>query len=214
MKYADKFNCFLFDWDGCLADTLGLWLESYREVFLEYGLKVTDEQIVAQFGTLGAGPKQLGISVGDECFGKVQSLVVTKLPKVKLNPNALETLKTLKLAGKKIAILTSSTRASILPAVEYYQITSLIDLVLGKEDIVKHKPDPEIVHRSLDYLKCAKEETVIIGDSSKDILCGRAAGISTMIYYPEVNHKYYTEADLKNLKPDLFITDFQELLVC
>jgi len=36
----------LFDFDGTLADTLGMYIKAYRKTLEHYGFKFTDEEIV------------------------------------------------------------------------------------------------------------------------------------------------------------------------
>lgn len=207
-----KKKYFLFDWDGCLAKTLDLWLEAYRRQFKAHGFPVTDEQIISQFGTLGRGPEKLGVADGDEFFAKVQADVARKVPSVLLYPEVLKTLKTLQSQRKRLAIHTSSTKASVTPALKKYRLMDIVEVFLAKEDVTKAKPDPEVILKELDILKGKPYKAVVIGDGDKDVLAGKNAGVTTVLYYPKENRKFYKEEDLRKLKPDYFITDFSELL--
>ena len=56
-----------------------------------------------------------------------------------------------------------------------------------------------------------KDQAVIIGDSDKDILAGKAASIDTVLVLHPENQVYYSFAELKKSKPDIIIKSFAEL---
>ncbi|MEK7127656.1 MAG: HAD hydrolase-like protein [Patescibacteria group bacterium] len=201
---------YLFDWDGCLADTLSIWLAGYYKVFNEFGLHPSDLEIAKIFGDW-KGPEKLGISDTQGFITKLLTEVQPKLSDVKLNPNAKEVLTELKKRNKKIAVLTSSKKEDVYPRLEKYNLLSLIDCFLAMEDVIKHKPDPEVINKATEILKADKNGAIIIGDGDKDIVCGQNAGITTVLYYPLTNSKFYKEEDLKKLNADYLIRDFLEL---
>lgn len=205
-------SIYLFDWDGCLADTLSVWLAGYRKIFNEFGLFPTDTEIAKIFGDW-KGPEKLGFKDDVQVFiNKLLAEVQPHLSEVKLNSNAKNVLETLKNNGKKIAVLTSSKKQDVYPRLEKYMLLPLIDCFLAMEDVEKYKPDPEIINKAIKILNGTKEETIIIGDGDKDVVCGQNAGVQTVIYFPEINSKFYTEEYLRSLNPDYFIRDFMELI--
>jgi beta-phosphoglucomutase-like phosphatase (HAD superfamily) len=42
----------LFDYDGCLTDTISVWVATIKQVSAEFGLVLNDEQIAEQCGEL------------------------------------------------------------------------------------------------------------------------------------------------------------------
>ena len=55
------YNYILFDWDGCLAKTLDIWLEAYKQIFSEYGIYPEDNFITQQIFGDWNGPSKVGI---------------------------------------------------------------------------------------------------------------------------------------------------------
>jgi pyrophosphatase PpaX len=51
---------------------------------------------------------------------------------------------------------------------------------IGVDDVQKSKPDPEMVLKSIEKLGMFPYQTVMIGDSTYDILAGKAAGAMTI----------------------------------
>lgn len=213
MNNKKSYQLILLDWDGCLADTLSIWLAAYQKFFFKYGLTVSDKDIVNfAFGTLGQGPKKMGIENGDEFFAKVQREVANNLSLVRIHNNVNSTLQKLFASGKKLAILTSSTRESITPVIKKLGWDKIISLTLGREDVTKSKPDPEIVNKALAFYSLPANSVIIVGDSEKDIITGKNSGIATVLYYPVENKIYYNQEKLLKLGPDYFIRDFTQLI--
>lgn len=210
-KYKD-YNTYLFDFDGCIANTLDLWLESYREVFAMYKLEVTDDQIVREiFGSWDA-PKYFGINDLDKFKNELVELVRNKYLNSELFPNIGNLLKTLKERGKKIGIVSSSDKQGILAKLTKEGLLDYFDLILGKDDVIEHKPSPEVIISALRTLNMSKYECVIVGDSRNDILAGQNAGIDTILFYPQTHKKFYNLGELQSLKPTFIIQGFEDLL--
>lgn len=205
------FNTILLDWDGCMADTLSIWMKSYKKLFAKRNIYPSEEKIVGKVFGNWDGPTMVG--VGDlEVFTKELLGDVTEgLKQVELHPHVFETVKKLHGAGEKMAIVTTSKNGIVYPALEKFGLVKYVKTIISAEDVVKHKPDPEIVYKAMDRLGNQKEQTIIVGDSEKDILAGKAAGISTVIFFPETNKRFYKEEYLRSLSPDFFITDFRRI---
>lgn len=182
-----------------------------KKIFKEYNLFPSTQEIVSIFGNW-EGPKLLGISNNDEFISKLLVEVNNLLPKVKLHDQVFETISEIKKNGGKIAIVTSSKRESVFPRIESNHLSKFIDIFLSKEDVTKYKPDPEMINKAIELLGGIKNETLIVGDSDKDIISGKNAGITTVIYFPTINHEFYKLSDLEALKADFLITNFGELL--
>lgn len=207
-----KYTCILLDWDGCLAQTLNIWLQAYQEVFARFKLHPSSEEIVSQVFGDWNGAKKLGVDDVNQFNQHLLNTVNQKLPLVELYPDVLSTLTKLKQLPVKLVIVTSSKRESVEPAIKKNGLNQLIDLVLTKEDVVEHKPNPEIIYTAMKKTRSQLESVLIIGDSNKDVLAGKNAGIDTAIFYPKENQAFYPKQTLLDLQPDYFITHFSQLL--
>ena len=68
------------------------------------------------------------------------------------------------------------------------------------------KPDPEILRRTIQVAGGALQRAVMVGDSGTDIATARAAGV------PIVAVDFgYSEAPIRDLRPDRLISHFSEL---
>ncbi len=208
-----NYKYILLDWDGCLADTLGVWLETTRAGLNKYGVYIPDSEIVSKvFGNWNAFKERVGEENYKKAVDELVLVVNERLSKVPLHLQVKETLIELKKRGKKLAIVSSSKRSTVLPSLEYHELNPYIDAVVCVDDVTRFKPDPESIYKALDCLQGNPEEAVIVGDSEKDILAGRNANVSTILYYPKINQSFYSLDTLKSLKPDFLITNFSQVL--
>lgn len=122
--------------------------------------------------------------------------------------NVKNTIDTFKNKGFYMAVASSKPKRILDKMVAYFDLKGF-NYVLGTEESnFKHKPDPEIVNYIMKELNCTKEETVIIGDSKSDIMCGKNAEIDTIA----VTYGYDKKENLENSNPTYIIDDFGKLL--
>jgi len=81
----------------------------------------------------------------------------------------------------KLAILSLNTRDTIIKSLKLAKIRNKIDLIIGREDVRKWKPNPEGLLKIQEYFKMKKEEMIYFGDLEKDILTGKNAGIEAYL---------------------------------
>lgn len=205
----DKYQYILFDWDGCLAKTLNIWLDSYKEVFNKHNIFPTDLEIVTCFGNWN-GPENFGISNGKDFVDEVKIIGLSKINKVELYPHAKSLLSLLR--NKKTALLSSSPKEAIRKALKYNNLSSYFDVILTAEDVTNHKPHPEMLETGIKLLGGNKKETIMIGDSEKDLGAANNAGISSMLYFPKDHGVFYNFSELKSFKPTFIISDFKEAI--
>lgn len=90
----------------------------------------------------------------------------------------IKLLKTLKLEGKKVAVVSNKfDKATKDLCVKYFP--KLVDIALGEDEAngIHKKPAPDMVFKAMRELKSAPEECTYIGDSDVDIDTANNAGI-------------------------------------
>ncbi len=211
-----SYKYILFDWDGCLAKTLDIWLWAYKKVIKDRGISlehISDFQIVNKsFGKWEDGLANLGAKDAKRAYEESIELVISKFAKVSLYSGAAEILKKFDKKAKEMALLTSSYRSWIQKPLDYHNIRKYFRAFITKDDMIKGKPDPEIIFKAINLLRGKKESTIIIGDSYHDVRAGHNAGIKTVIFYPKENEKFYTLKELQKERPDYFIRDLSDLI--
>lgn len=206
----DKYEYVLFDWDGCLAKTLQVWMDAYKKVFAEYGVNPTEHEIAHHFGDWEI-PKYFGIKNVEECINRVDLLADKKLKKVDLYEGAKELLGKLK-KTKQLALLSSSLKEVLNSAVKHNGLTDYFKVILAYEDVQNYKPHPEIIEKGLGLLKGSKDKAIMIGDSRKDLEAANNAGVDSILVYPESHKIFYNIDDLKKYKPTFIISNIGEAI--
>jgi len=98
-------------------------------------------------------------------------------PKVRTLPGVPAMLSELESRGVKTAVLSRACRAYVNKSLE--RIDYPFNAVLGREDVVRPKPDPEGILLLLVKLGCAPADCAVVGDHPFDILAGKKSGTAT-----------------------------------
>jgi HAD superfamily hydrolase (TIGR01509 family) len=205
------YKYFLFDWDGSLADTLPIWFEGFKKVFAKHGVTVTNEIIADEVLGDWEAPGRLGVKNSEKFFADLEAEVIEKLNQVKLNEGALELLTKIKAAGGKIAVVTASKKRWVKTALRENGLRDLVDVFLGKEDVTYVKPDPEALFKALELMNGKAEESIMVGDSGKDVMAGRRVPMNTAIYFPERYSEFYSKETQINFGAKYMIGSFKDL---
>ncbi len=122
-----------------------------------------------------------------------------------LQPNAARIVAEVRQAGIAVALMTRNSRRSARAFGERHGIT--FDVIWTRED-GPVKPSPEPVLSICRRLGVAAEHAWVVGDYHFDILCGRAAGGTTVLFIEPGAHRP-PWAD----ESDIVIADLAELAV-
>jgi len=206
-----RYKYFLFDWDGSLADSLPLWFEAFQKVFAEYGKRVTFKQIGEKVIGDWEGPSKYGIENQEEFFLKMENELMPKLPFVEINPGAKELIEKIKKLGGKVAVVTNAKKKYVEEAMQKNGLVNLVDVFLTKEDVKRYKPDPMMLNRALGMVGGEPKNALMVGDTGKDILAAKNAGMDSALYYPKKYEEYYARRLQESLKPTYTIRGFADL---
>ncbi len=103
------------------------------------------------------------------------------LEHIELRPNVFHFLERLKIANKRLALVTDLTTEIQLKKLNLLGIGSFFDVIVTSEEAGREKPDPKIFELALYKLKAVKSECVMIGDNyEKDVLGARTFGIDAI----------------------------------
>ncbi|HUS26028.1 MAG TPA: HAD family hydrolase [Nevskiaceae bacterium] len=211
----NKYDAYLFDWDGTLASTLEIWLDIIREQLGQHAVGVSDHEIVLKcLGRLQPGAQELGMpQTGLIAFkDRVGKIAGSRVPTAPLYPQAKEALETLRRQGKKLALISSSYRDILHAVVAQHGLTGLFDVIVSGDDVTHLKPHPESLHLAMRQLKAGAARTLMLGDSDKDLGAAQSAGTDSVLFYPKSHEAFYPLSELKAFQPTYTIHSWQELL--
>lgn len=109
--------------------------------------------------------------------------------------------------GIKISLLTTKAQDQAEKIIDHFSLTKYFSLIMGRRDGFKIKPDPEPLAFICNELNILPDNTLIIGDTELDILCGKNAGTKTCA----VTYGYRSKDELVKCKPDFIINHPGEL---
>lgn len=171
----------IFDFDGTIADTNDIILESWQHTYMEITGKKEDPAVIC--GRFGEPLKESmeiafpGVPV-DKCIELYRGYQATIYEdRITLFPGVTELLEKLKADGYKVVLLTSRQYDFTMKGLDKFGIRNIFDAIVTCEDTEKHKPDPEPMYAALKKGGLEKENAVMIGDSRFDIMCAHRAGV-------------------------------------
>ncbi len=201
----------LFDWDGCLANTLPQWYLSLESGLAEFGIEADESAIKSAFHHWEQLEK-LGIDNMEAFVQVVYSQVQENLLSTKLMDGAEELLSELGDQRFNLAIVTSNSKQNVLPVLENLGLVNAFKAIVTKENVSQLKPDPEPLLLAMDQLAADSTKTWMIGDAKPDIVAGKSVGVGTVLYSPAINQEFYADLDLGCFGADHKISHLSQLL--
>lgn len=212
-----KYNYILLDWDGNIAHTLDLWPDALDEVLQKRGYSLSRHQLIeSTWGFVAYVTRNTSISPEEatKAMSEAGEIVVRRSPNVELFPDAPEVLKELKDSGKYLALITTSERRMVMPALEKYGIAGLFEAIVTDDDIEKaeRKPHPKPLLMALERMDGTPDKAIMVGDRDKDIVAARNAGMDSVLFCSAEHQKHYSLEKLIKHKPTYVISQFSDLL--
>ncbi|MCP2342631.1 HAD family hydrolase [Actinomadura rupiterrae] len=176
----------LFDMDGTLIDSERLWYETETEVMERLGGEWTpDDQAKLIGGNLAVASdymvRRAGTDVPAEQVGRW--LMAGMLDRMRTNvpmlPGAKELLVGVRAAGFPTALVTSTHRALLEPALDGIG-RDHFDLTLAGDEVSRTKPDPEPYLTACARLGADPARCVVLEDSPNGLASAEAAGCRTV----------------------------------
>lgn len=118
-----------------------------------------------------------------------------------------DTLEILKDSPYKISLLTTKAQDQTERILEHFNLTNHFDFIMGRTNGIPHKPDPTPFFMICDNLKVEPENSLMVGDTELDILCGKNANAKTVA----VTYGYRSIEKLNKYSPDYMVDNLLEL---
>ena len=187
MKPISPVRCVIYDCDGVLFDSLDNNERFYNQVCAALGrAPVRPEELpFLHMHTVQEALPFLFPGKPD-LVKKAHQFILTInpndfIPYMKMEPNLLEALDTLKQRGVRRAINTNRTN-SMQFILDAFSLRPYFELVVTALDVQNPKPHPESVKRILGAFRLRPEEAVFVGDSEIDRRTAEAADIRFIAY--------------------------------
>lgn len=223
----------IFDLDGTLIDSIGIWNKTDKKILEEYGdinidldtiQKERDtflhnnqssdiylshcEYLINKYNLSIKDPSKL-LSIRWDLSGKI-------LEEIEYKPYVPELILKLKELGFTLILATMTTQVQLdiyekknKKMLNKMNIKEAFDLITKKEDVHNKKPDPEIYYKVMNHFNAKKEECLVFEDSYTGVLASHNAGIECVNIYDK-----YADIDREEINKitDYSIKSYKEIL--
>jgi phosphoglycolate phosphatase len=179
----------IFDLDGTLIDSAADLREALNQALASLGRRsLTVREVTTMIGdgivrlterALAATGEPLTDMSLDRAVSAVRDAYASRPPSA-LYDGARETLVALSEQGIALALCTNKPADATHRILDQLGLTQCFQAVAGGDSYPTKKPDPMPVRGLLAQLGVTPATAAMVGDSSNDIMAGRAAGLTTV----------------------------------
>ncbi len=203
----------VFDLDGVIIDTEGVWEEVRRAYVAEHGLQFLPDSQQRMMGMSTPEwsrhlAEDVGVGLPAE---RVAADVLRRMAEryraaLPLIPGSVEAVRRIA-AAYPVALASSSARILIDQVLETAGLTDVLRVTLSTEEVPRGKPAPDVYLAAASRLGLAPQVCAAVEDSSNGLRAAAAAGLAVVC----VPHGVYPPAPDALAQADLVITSLDEL---
>ncbi len=225
----------IFDMDGTLIDSIGVWNRTDQRLIEEYGNQtigldeiqierdaflhsnqdsdiylVYCEYLIHKYHLTTSNPEQLlkiRLDISNEILAK----------EMDFKPDVVKLILRLKQLGFILILATMTTQIQLdvyshknRKMFEQMNIERTFDFITTKDDVKNKKPNPEIYMKIMQHYNARPDECLVFEDSYTGVLASRDAGIECVNIYDK-----YADIDREKINSiaDYSIKSYREFLV-
>ena len=217
MKFLNyDIEAVIFDMDGTLIDSTGLWHEIDKKFFARRNMELPKDyaQKIVHLGLKQAAiftKKEYGVKeTPEEIIQEWRQMAIDfYVNEVQLKDGALELLKLFKNKGLKLAIATANDAELYMPCVNRLGIGSYFDFIDDVNVSQKGKEDGKIYLDLVDKMQTKPENTLVLEDMPTCLKTVHNIGFPTVAVFDKASEKFDED---KRSNSDLYINSFNELI--
>lgn len=180
------YKAYIFDFDYTLANSEEGIAMCFEMLFADEGYPAVPRPVICQ--TIGmtmydAMAKLTGETNPDRIWELIRLYKVRysdfyMVPNTHLYPQTIPTLQALKDRGALCCIVSTKTRSRINQTIVKDHLESLVDCVVGIEDVAQPKPAPDGILSIKDRFQLRPSDILYIGDSLIDAQTAQNSGVA------------------------------------
>lgn len=195
----------IFDLDGTLIDSVGMWNEVDRRLILQLGghpeeetvIQSRRDELLTRFRGETAPYAAYCASLGALCGSGLSAKDIHKLRyeiadgylknTVKLKPGAAELLSYLKAQGRTLVLASTTSRANVEKYMQWNEnikskanFGALFSRIYTRDDVTELKPSPQVHKLILSALSASPDDCLVVEDSLAGVEAANAANIAVV----------------------------------
>ena len=223
----------IFDMDGTLIDSIGVWNRSDQRLIEKFGNTIKDMESIQK-----ERDEFLHNNQGSDIYLAYCDYLINKYnfncskeeiikerwnisgevleQEMDFKPGAVELIKMLKKQNYTLILATMTTQIQLdiyskknKKMISQMNINEVFDLITRKEDVKNKKPDPEIYNMIMKHYNAKPNECLVFEDSYTGVLAGKSAGIEVINVYDKYSD---IDRDKINQITDYYIDDYYQLI--
>lgn len=180
-----RYHLIVFDWDGTLADSAAIIVEAIQQACADLGLPVPTDSAARYVIGLGLHDalRHVAPTLAEKDYPQLSARYrvhyMNRDPEIPLFAGAETLLSALNARGHVLAVATGKSRRGLDRALEQAGI--------GRQFVATRcadegfpKPNPDMLLHLMDRLGAAPKETLMIGDTTHDLLLAANAGVDAV----------------------------------
>jgi phosphoglycolate phosphatase len=180
-----NFDLIVFDWDGTLFDSTALIVRCIQNACEDVGAPRPSGEQAAYVVGLGLADALRHVAPGlpperyPALGARYRHHYVASQHELSLFPGTLDMLQALKARAHRLAVATGKGRRGLDDALSHVQLHGLFDSTRTADETAS-KPDPRMLVELMEELGTSPERTLMIGDTTHDLLLARNAGTASV----------------------------------
>lgn len=206
----------IFDMDGTLVDSMGIWVSVDEEYLGKYQLTEPENfhedmegmsylEVARYYQRMFPTLSRTVEEIMDEWHEMAHDKYMHEAP---LKKGVREFIEAMRAEGKKIGIATSNSRALVDDTLRALKISDLFDTVKTSGEAGAGKPAPDVYLLAAKELHTEPSRCLVFEDVPAGIMAGKNAGMKVCAVEDEFSAKL---GEKKRMLADYYIQDYDDI---
>ncbi len=180
----------IFDFDGTLLDSMGYWANASYQIMTENGVADPEAAFAVSekhplFDACQIWHDRFGArQQGPQMFERISAVMKDNYAhRIKPYPGERDFLDSLRAAGVRLCVATSSVPAAVREALAANDLDGYFDFVLGTDEVGRGKEFPDVYLEASRRLGTSTEDTWVFEDAPFGLRAAKRAGFHTVCIF-------------------------------
>lgn len=210
-----RYEFLIFDFDGTIADSESVILDTMRQAFESAGIPAAPDAIVRARIGLDLHEMVAGLLEPEGASERVDEVaglyrdrwLAGAHEQITLFDGIVDILEACLSRGQELCIATGKSRVGLERSLVAHDLERFFTAWATPDQVERGKPHPDMVELLLSTRPYERSQVLMIGDSTLDLDMGHAAGVDTCA----VAWGTHDEASLRSREPAHFTSNLVEL---